>query len=91
MNTTIWKFELVRALRQVISMPTGAQIIDAKVQENGIMAIWALVNPENKKQNRDIEIYGTGHEIRKEAGTNLYHRGTVIMDDGLVFHVFERI
>ena len=75
---TIWKLRIPATDKQVISVPGGAQ------------CLWALVDPEAKREPRTIEIFGTGDPMpdfyeRKYIGTYQLAGGS------LVFHVFERI
>lgn len=92
MEQTIWKYELETTDEQTIKIPYGGQIISIQIQ-NGKPCMWVLVHPKNEHiQDRNLEIYGTGHPVKDIEGTQLYHRGTYkLIDKGLVFHVFERI
>ena len=82
----IWKYSLNIEGRQVIEMPTGAQIIAVQTQK-GMPQIWAIVNPDNRKESRAFCIYGTGHVHDDIPGEYL---GTFQFNDGLlVFRVFE--
>lgn len=91
MNKTIWKFELETTDNQKIQMPVGAEILTVQTQ-NETPCLWALVDPNEAKEDRFIEIFGTGHPIgydmdvdvdRKYISTYQLHGGS------LVFHVFE--
>jgi len=89
----IWKFPLQTVDNQVISMPIGAKILSVKNQNStrfGIhtdeLCIWAICNTDDKLVNREIIIYGTGHEHEKIEGTYL---GTC-QQSSFVWHVFMR-
>ena len=90
MGKTIWKFELETTDRQEIEIPINAEILTIQTQ-NGIPCLWALVNPENEKENKMLEIFGTGHPINYGMGVNRIYLGSYEINNGtLVFHVFER-
>jgi len=91
MEKTIWKFELSIKDNQKIEMPIGAEILTAQVQKE-ILCLWALVNSTSEKEIRYFEIFGTGHPVNYDMGTNRKYIGTYQLQDGsLVFHVFEYI
>lgn len=91
-NRTVWKYTLRWTTEQRLLLPSGAMLLTAQMQD-GALVLWALVNPDgNNPQGavaRQIEIHGTGHEIR---GTDeLRYLATVQDGNGLVWHVWERI
>jgi len=72
-------------------MPKDAEILTIQTQRDKPY-IWALVNPENEKELRHFEIYGTGHDINDEEGINRKYINTFQLYNGsYVFHLFERI
>lgn len=78
---TVWKFPLV----EKIEMPMRAEILSISTQ-GGEPMIWALVNPEAKKEVREFMVFGTGHNVP----SGLIYRGTFLQAaDALVWHVFE--
>lgn len=90
MKKQIFKYELGAIDRNIIMLPLGSEILSIQVQR-GVPCIWVLVNPENQKEERWFEIFGTGHEIsfdveRKFIGTFQLNEAT-----SLVFHLFERL
>lgn len=86
----IWKFE-INPNKVIIEMPKGAEILTIQIQDEN-PCIWALVNPENEKDLRHFEIYGTGHDIKYGFDTSRVYINTFQMHNGsLVFHLFERI
>ena len=89
MKKTIWKFELEIADKQTIEMPVNAEILTVQTQ-NEIPCLWALVDPDDPKEDRVIKIFGTGHPIVYDAGVDRKYIGTYQLRGGsLVFHVFE--
>lgn len=87
----IWKFELIPDDYQIVLIPAGAVLLTVQVQGNNI-CLWGEVETTAEKQERIIEIFGTGHKMpggddikRKYISTFQLHGGA------LVFHVFERI
>jgi hypothetical protein len=83
---TIYKYELKITDIQSIEMPIGAEILSAGLQKQ-TPCIWALVEDENKLQNRIIEVLGTGNPIIQEGSRKFI--GTFILANGFVGHVFE--
>jgi hypothetical protein len=82
---TIHKYPISTADVQQIPMPSGARILTVQVQ-NAWPFLWALVDPEQPLENREIRIVGTGHP----ADGLTDYIGTVQISGGqLVFHVFE--
>ncbi len=92
----IWKFSTIEqgfADSFSIFMPKGADILTIQTDEkNNHPSIWALVDPDQEKEERFFELFGTGHQIhdgmgikRKYIGTYQYQRGE------FVGHIFERI
>jgi hypothetical protein len=85
---SIWKFPLAYGGIKV-SMPIDSQILCVQAQHNDPQ-LWALVDPLQPGVDRYFEIYGTGHEIFYDMGTERKYIGTFQVDNGkLVFHVFE--
>lgn len=94
---TIWKFStLIDGQfheKFTILMPKSAEILCVQTdQKNNHPSIWALVDPEAEEEERDFELYGTGHQIsfdmgveRKYIGSYQYQRGE------FVGHIFERL
>ena len=85
MSQSIWKFKLEITDRQIVPMPLKALILSVGVQR-GSLCLWARVNTEAEVADREIEIIGTGHQIRPDGRRYI---GTAIMEP-FVWHVFER-
>jgi hypothetical protein len=80
----IWKWSLTP--ETLIDMPEGAQILTVQDQ-NGQPALWALVDPDARREARTFKTYGTGHPVPDNPGKYI---GTFQHMNGmLVFHVFE--
>jgi hypothetical protein len=89
MKQEVWKYLVPVKHTALIDMPTGAKILKVGLQ-NQCPVIWALVNPENPKVPRRINVVGTGHD----AGDvhPLDYVGSVQMESGigeLVWHFFD--
>jgi hypothetical protein len=90
MKKTIWKFPVPLAEKQSITVSKHAKFLCAKAQ-HGILTLWALVdNDELNKENVNIRIVGTGEPIVFEYNylDSATYLDTVLMPDGLVWHVF---
>ena len=89
MKKTIWKFELETTDKQTLKMPVGAKILTVQTQ-NEKPCLWALVDPNAEKEDRFIEVFGTGHPIGCDMGVDRKYISTYQLRGGsLVFHVFE--
>jgi hypothetical protein len=97
MNRTIWKFSTIEygfSDKFSIIMPIGAEILTIQRDEkNNHPTIWAMVDPnEVEKEERHFELFGTGHNITFDMGTERKYIGTYQYQNGaFVGHIFERI
>lgn len=80
----IWKFVVPEIDTMKLQMPIGAQIVSVQNQNN-VVTFWALVDPKAEKETRYFTIYGTGHSFKDDC----HYIGTVQMNYGLVWHLFE--
>lgn len=80
----IWKYELQLTDRQTVVMPIGSEILSVDNQR-GSLCLWAMADPEQPEQNRNIEIIGTGNPMLDGRREFI---GTVVMNP-FVWHVFE--
>ena len=82
----VWKFAIGDP-ESPISLPRGAEILSVAVQR-GVVCLWALVDPEQPREDRHLVVAGTGQDVPDERGRFL---GTVLLADGdLVFHIWDR-
>jgi hypothetical protein len=68
----------------------GSEILSVAFQRD-VFCMWAKVDTEAKTEIRNFEVFGTGHKIPREMGIDYKFIGTGFMDNGLVFHAFERL
>lgn len=80
---TIWKFPLQITDRQNVNLPPNAQLLDVQVQDRQ-PCLWAMLDPEEPRESREIQIFGTGHPAT-DAGTYV----ATFQYKFLVFHVFH--
>lgn len=87
----IHKFILPMKEESAIEMPYNAKIIKGENQE-GFVAIWAIVDTEAPVTNRIFRLYKTGQEI-KELPENLLFIGRADVHVGmdLGMHIFELV
>lgn len=83
---TIWKYELPISDKVSVPMPRGAQVLSV-AEQYGKLCVWALVSTTQEKEPQRFGIYGTGLPA-EDAGAG-YFLGTVVMPNGLVWHVFR--
>lgn len=86
---TIWKFSLAVMDKQAIQMPIGAEILAVQLQDTQ-PCLWAIVDTEAAREDRVIEIHGTGNRMYQDMGVQHKYIGTV-QQPPLVWHVFERV
>ena len=84
MTRTIHKFQLSTNGTTSILLAASAVIIDVDEQYD-IVTICALTDNSEHPVTRVFEVYGTGWLIESARS----YRGTVKMNDGYVWHVFE--
>lgn len=87
---SIWKFNLPSLPGESIEMPEGAEILTVQTQGDSPM-IWAMVDPQMKKENRFFVIIGTGHTIPDDGIKRNYIGTYQQMGGALVWHLFEII
>lgn len=84
----IYKTELRIQDNQRLELPAGYVILKAG-EQNGALMIWYMFDEnELDVEQVDILVVGTGHKF---ISTNTFFIGTVLMSNGLVWHVFEKI
>jgi len=96
MNKTIYKYSTIEngfQERFKISMPKGAEILCIQIdKKNNHPTIWALVDPNEEKEERHFELFGTGHPIPMDMGIERKYIGTYQYQKGeFVGHIFERL
>ncbi len=69
-----------------VLLPFGSQIISADDQ-NSILCIWYVCNPENKLEERTIYIYCTGQELPENIASLRFIN--TVLKPPFVFHVYE--
>jgi len=85
---TIYKYTL-DPRRSEYDLPIGAKILTVQGQ-NEQVCIWAEVDTEADTEKVRFEVYGTGHEIKWDMGTDREYLGTAQLKNGaLVFHVYR--
>jgi hypothetical protein len=86
----VFKYTLVFAEEQTLTLPLGAQILHVALQ-HGQPRLWALVDVDIIDTTpRNILMRGTGHAV--EALGVLDHISTMSMDYGdLILHWFEEV
>ena len=84
MMKTIYKYELPLTDTPVIQMPNGAKVLSAG-EQMGKLFVWAHVNPDVDLVPHQFRVAGTGHRMEQLLEGFI---GTVLMVNGLVWHVF---
>ena len=86
---TIWKYKLRIEDRQLVEMPSKANLLSAGLQPHphGFdVCLWAMVDTDNPMIRRQVWIVGTGNPIGLSPSVKFV--GTVI-DVPFVWHVFD--
>lgn len=82
---TIWKYKLVTTDDQDIAMPEYGRPISVG-EQNGILVLWAVVEPENETRKLHVHIYGTGNPLPSNWKDDAFVRSVAISP--FVWHVF---
>lgn len=92
MEQTIWKFNILVEDKFTLQMPTKSKILSIQQdQQTQQPCIWALVYPNNPKEARFFELFGTGNPIHNDMGVERKFIGTCqLLDGAFVGHLFER-
>ena len=80
----IYKYALGQGRYTTLHMPAGAVIISCKAKE-GVVYVWAVVDPEQPRVERKVGVVGTGWMF--DDADSVYV-GTV-HPGAFVFHVFD--
>lgn len=87
----IWKYSIEITDIQTVMMPKDSDILSCQAQY-GDPKIWAIGDPSLEKEDRFIEIIGTGNPAHETANVKRVFIDTFQMHGGdLVFHAFERV
>ncbi len=90
MKKVIFKYSLGKQERQSVELPKGAEILSIQTQLD-VIQLWAFVDSDNEREEREIEIFGTGNPIPYEKGFERRYISTFQVYGGhFVFHAFER-
>lgn len=85
----IWKYPLVIASSQEITVPSGARLLSV-INQGNHPTLYYLVNPHTQtKTRRQILILGTGHSLSQETAASFNFIGTITADE-FVWHIFEQ-
>lgn len=83
--TLVFKYPIYITEFQVISMPYGARIIHAGLDNENIPCVWAQVNPSGQKQDIKVWVVDTGVPLPDGIDK---HVGTFLYDNRVIKHVF---
>ena len=87
---SIYKYTLEDTDLQTVTMPQGAKILCVQTQR-GAVCLWAEVDTDKPGEDRTIEVFSAGHEMRSDMGLSRQYIGTYQLFDGAwIFHVYER-
>ncbi|MDD1539422.1 hypothetical protein JSO63_02710 [Riemerella anatipestifer] len=85
MKKVIYKYPLQVEDEQIISMPKGAEILTVQEQQ-GKPCLWALANPQAKKEEVKLVMVGTGDIFNTQ---NIRYIGTCQLINRLFpVHIF---
>lgn len=79
----IWKYPIEIVDRQVLSLPSHAEILHVGLDPTGTPCIWCRVEPAARPVSTTILVRGTGHEISSVSK----HIGSFVQGQ-FVWHVF---
>jgi hypothetical protein len=83
----IWKFAVPVERSFKVEMPKDAEVLSVQVQ-HGAPCMWAMCDPNAKKEERIFHVIGTGHEVGDRPITKFI--GTFQLEGGaFIGHLFE--
>ena len=80
----IWKYTLEVERGRRVVMPRGAVPLSFQNQK-GLPVLWAMVDPDAPKVEREFSVVGTGHDVPSGVGAFV---GTAQFGS-LVWHLFD--
>ena len=80
----IFKYPIQIISEQEIEMPQGAEVIHAGLDPQGLMCIWAIVDPRNEAEPVSILVYGTGESMPFDPAKHI----SSFQDGQFMWHVF---
>jgi hypothetical protein len=86
MKEQLWKYPITNfhLAPTELEIPKGGEVLAVQNQFE-VPTIWVKVNPDNEKEKRKFQIYGTGHPLDE----NIDYIGTFQEDNGqLIWHLF---
>ena len=81
MNSTIYKYPL-----PVTGLPKGARVLSAGLDPSNKLCIWAEVDPNAPLVDRQILLFGTGHELPSPTAIFI----ATVKDGPFMIHVYDQ-
>jgi hypothetical protein len=86
MNKVVYKYGPLFVCEQQILLPIDKKILHVGEEQDQIY-FWAEVDLFNPTETRTFTIIGTGWAVPPDHD----YRGTVVLQSGFVWHLYERI
>lgn len=86
MACTVYKYP-IKLGPNMLELPKGAKILSAGIDCNDTYCIWAMVNPNNRKEQRVIHLIGTGWDLPNPHF--IFINTFIEYEKGFVWHCFE--
>jgi len=87
---TIYKYPLVIADFQNISIPEGAEFLSV-IEQNNLPVVYFLVDPFRDQFPLEFILLGTGHPFQEDYLEGFLYLGTVSTSGGrLIWHIFAK-
>lgn len=91
---TVWEYRIDETAASLdgwrVSIPRGGQIVQGIAQHAEPPCMWVLVDTNKPLEERLFRVYPTGAPVDRDAGGDLQHVGTCLIDNGhTVGHLFE--
>lgn len=86
----IFKYQLGITAQQIMDLPINSEILRVDTVD-GMIYLWAKVNPESINTERVIEMYKTGQEIENDHELSYLGFASVKVGQELGLYIFERI
>ena len=88
----ILRYQLpIASERHTIKIPSAHKILSCAPARAGYaIDVWVKTSPSHHDTDVIFHVFGTGHSLPDVRGT-LEFIGTNVMDDGLVWHLFQEV
>ena len=86
----IYKYPLLLRHENYLDLPPGAKLLSCQ-EQNEQVTLWFQLEQTDQEEERLFVIHGTGCSWSVPEGFKDVYQDTIVMKDGMVWHVYERV